>query len=527
MKYPLLCATLAVAVFLVSPAAGQTGTICLFADPGGTQCSLSDTAPGVLSVYVIHSPLSTPSGAGAVEFSAPRPDCMVGATWVADSSPLPMSALQGNSQTGVTLTYGGCISAPTHVLTVQYMVSGSSQIDCAYAVIPRPERPVVSVVTCDGDYVQGVGGVTYVNSTIACQCAEPTGPPLLRVSPSTIDFGYAGVNRQFSVINDGGGVLTWNAAESAPWMTLNPPTGSGYGEVGVVVNRTGLSVGTYETDITVSSNGGAQTVHVVMEVQQALSVTPSSLSYDVDDIEKVLRVRITAPVAIEWSISWDRPWLSAYPSGGTSGKDVRVRVDRAGLAGGTYTGTVTVTGGGEVFHVPVTMAVATGVPGAGAIGVFGNPEATACNLFDRAPGLMTFYIVHVLTAEASASEFAAPVPSCMTGAVYLGESSPFGVVIGNSQTGVSIGYGSCRSGPILLLTVRLFVQGLSEPCCLYPVVPDPNYWEPGIWMIDCDRHMLEATSAYAVVNPTGACQCSSVKTEEATWGKIKSMYSDE
>ncbi len=46
-------------------------------------------------------------------------------------------------------------------------------------------------------------------------------------------------------------------------------------------------------------------------------------------------------------------------------------------------------------------------------------------------------------------------------------------------------------------------------------------------MVDCDSHMLEAAGAYAIVNPTGACQCGSIKTEEATWGKIKSMYSDE
>ena len=60
----------------------------------------------------------------------------------------------------------------------------------------------------------------------------------------------------------------------------------------------------------------------------------------------------------------------------------------------------------------------------------------------------------------------------MTGVTYLGESSPFGVVIGNSQTGVSIGYGACLSGTIQLLTVRFFGQGLTEPCCVYPVGPD-------------------------------------------------------
>jgi hypothetical protein len=527
MRSLLICAVLACFAGILAGASAQTGTICLYADPQGTQCSISDTAPGLLSVYVIHDPLSTPSGAGAIEFSAPKPDCMVGATWVADSSPLPMSSIHGNSQTGITLAYGDCISAPTHVLTVQYMVSGSSQSDCAYAVIPRPELAVISVVTCGSDYVQAVGGVTYVNSTIACQCAEPTGPPILRVSPASLDFGVSTNSLDFAVINDGGGVLTWNITDSAPWLSVSPASGTGYSTVRASVSRTGLPEGVHNTDITVSSNGGVILVHVSMEVRQNLSVYPSSLWFDTRQVEQSLYVRNRGPGTLEWTITWDQPWLSVYPATGVNYKEVRVRVNRAGLAGGTYTGTVTVTGGGEQVQVPVTMLVATGVPGAGTIGLFADPQAASCNLFDQSAGLMTFYVVHVLTSGAAAAQFGAPIPSCMTGASYLGESSPFGAVIGNSQTGVAIGYGACLSGPIHLLTIRLFVQGLSEPCCLYPVIPALGYGDTKVWMVDCDENELEAASAYAVVNPIGACQCSSVKTEDATWGKIKSLYSDE
>jgi hypothetical protein len=511
---------------LVSGALAQTGTICLYADPQGTQCTLSDTAPGLLSVYVIHDPLSTPAGGvRAVEFAAPKPDCMVGATWVTDYSTTYVTT--GNSQTGVSLVYTGCISDPVHVLTIQYMTSGLSASDCAYPVVPIPTQGVVRAVDCDNDYAQAVGGVTYVNSTRPCECAEPAGPPVLAVSPSTLDFGTSATYRDFWVVNDGGGVLTWSISESATWLSVSPASGTGSWPVRAFVNRTGLAEGTYSSVITVTSSGGTVAVTVAMEVIQDLSVSPPSLSFDLDDVAMPLYIRNRGPGTIEWTVTWDRPWLSVYPSSGVNNKDVQVRVNRAGLSGGTYNGTVTVSGGGEVIHVPVTMAVAIGVPGAGTIGVFGDPEATTCNLFDQAPGLMTFYVVHVLTAEASAAQFAAPVPSCMTGAAYLGEASPFGVVIGNSQTGMSIGYGSCRSGPILLLTVRLFAQGLSEPCCLYPVVPDLLHSEPSIWMVDCHSHMLAVASAYAVVNPSGACQCSSVKTEEATWGKIKSMYSND
>ncbi len=72
-----------------------------------------------------------------------------------------------------------------------------------------------------------------------------------------------------------------------------------------------------------------------------------------------------------------------------------------------------------------------------------------------------------------ASQFAAPMPACMTGVTYLGETSTYAVAVGTTQTGVSIGYGACYSGTIHVLTVRFFGTGLSEPCCVYPCsVPD-------------------------------------------------------
>ena len=525
MRSLLICAVFACLAGVMAGASAQTGTICLYADPQGTQCALSDSAPGVLSVYVIHDPQDTPGGALSAQFSAPRTACMAGAAWLTDSSPLHLTV--GNSQDGIFLGYGVCLTEPTHVLTIQYVVSGLTENDCAYGVIPAPGVEVVQVQNCDGDILQGTGGVSYINSATPCECSDPAGLPVLAVSPSSLDFGSSVNSTDFAVINDGGGVLTWHITDSAPWLSVGPASGSGYSTVRASVSRTGLPEGVYTADITVSSNGGVVPVHVSMEVRQNLSVYPSSLWFDTRRVEEPLYVRNRGPGTLEWTITWDQPWLSVYPATGVNYKEVRVRVNRTGLAGGTYTGTVTVTGGGEQVHVPVTMLVATGVPGAGAIGVFSDPQAAACNLFDQTAGLMTFYVVHVLTSGATASQFAAPVPSCMTGAAYLGDSSPFGVVIGNSQTGVSIGYGGCLSGPIHLMTVRLFVQGLSEPCCLYPVTPDLEHSEPKIWMVNCDFVQLEAASAYAVVNPTGACQCSSVKTEEATWGKIKSMYSDE
>ncbi len=107
-------------------------------------------------------------------------------------------------------------------------------------------------------------------------------------------------------------------------------------------------------------------VHVSMEVRQNLSVYPSSLWFDTRQVEQSLYVRNRGPGTLEWTITWDRPWLSVYPATGVNDKEVRVRVDRAGLAGRHLHGN---RDGHRwrraVFEVPVTMMVAAGCAGGG------------------------------------------------------------------------------------------------------------------------------------------------------------------
>ena len=162
---------------------------------------------------------------------------------------------------------------------------------------------------------------------------------------------------------------------------------------------------------------------------------------------------------------------------------------------------------------------------AGSIGIFMDPGGTDCNLWDQVPGLLTFYCVHVLTPCATASQFSAPMPACMTPTVYLSDGGYFGVTIGNSQTGVAIGYGTPQAAPITILSIQYFGQGLTTPCCIYPVLPDPNVPSGQIEVVDCANNLLYATGGTGIVNPNGSCQCD-VATEESTWGKVKALYSE-
>ncbi|UCG53142.1 MAG: hypothetical protein JSW58_06210, partial [Candidatus Latescibacterota bacterium] len=97
------------------------------------------------------------------------------------------------------------------------------------------------------------------------------------------------------------------------------------------------------------------------------------------------------------------------------------------------------------------------------------------------------------------------------------------VTIGNSQTGVSIGYGGCVGAPTNVLDISLFCQGLTGTCCYYTVIPDDDAPSGEIEVVDCSNALLYATGGTGIINSNATCFCD-VPAEESTWGKIKVLY---
>ncbi|UCH84511.1 MAG: hypothetical protein JSW50_02120 [Candidatus Latescibacterota bacterium] len=173
-----------------------------------------------------------------------------------------------------------------------------------------------------------------------------------------------------------------------------------------------------------------------------------------------------------------------------------------------------------VLVVSASMAFAQ----AGSVGLFADPGGVNCNVTDI-PGLLPIFAVHVYHAGATACQFSAPVPACMIAAIWLSDTAVFPVTVGNSQTGVAIGYGLCQGAPTHVLTINVFAQGLSAPCCVYPVLPDPNVPSGQVEVVDCNNSLLQATGGVAIINSTPNCNCD-VPTEDTTWGKVKSLYTN-
>ncbi len=165
---------------------------------------------------------------------------------------------------------------------------------------------------------------------------------------------------------------------------------------------------------------------------------------------------------------------------------------------------------------------------AGEIGIFADFGGTDCFLSDTVPGLCTYTVVHVWSAGSTAARFSAPQPACLL-ATYLSDTCAFGCMIGNSQTGMSIGHGACLVSPIFLVSINYFCQGLTGPCCAYPVLPDPNVPSGTIEVVDCNNNLITGVPGLSgVVNgDPNNCPCDpTIGTEQSTWGKVKALYAE-
>jgi hypothetical protein len=158
----------------------------------------------------------------------------------------------------------------------------------------------------------------------------------------------------------------------------------------------------------------------------------------------------------------------------------------------------------------LSLCVGAAFGQAGTIGIFADNAGTNPYISDTQPGLLTVYVVHVATDGAAACEYAAPQPACFP-ATYLSDTNVFPVTIGNSQTGVSIGYGSCRVGTVLVQKIDFFATGTTPPCCPYDVTCDPLSGTDAcalgkVDIVDCHQAPAYAEGGSAVINHEG-CDC--------------------
>jgi len=147
------------------------------------------------------------------------------------------------------------------------------------------------------------------------------------------------------------------------------------------------------------------------------------------------------------------------------------------------------------------------------IGVYTDGTGSSCALGNIAGQFNpTATVVQRTTTGATGSRFKVTFP---VGTAFFGFNTPF-VPVGALNTDLSLGYGTCISGTIVLGTINAIYgagTGTLEKADL----------QAKIIYTDCNFGEYEATGGFFYVNSTGPCE-QIIATEPSTWGQVKSLY---
>ncbi|MBN1351000.1 M6 family metalloprotease domain-containing protein [candidate division KSB1 bacterium] len=95
--------------------------------------------------------------------------------------------------------------------------------------------------------------------------------PVLSINPTTLDFGKSETILTLQISNAGSGTLIWQITESPEksWITsINPSSGANPGTVAITVNRNFLSSQNDNGTLSITSNGGNQSVSVYIAKEE-------------------------------------------------------------------------------------------------------------------------------------------------------------------------------------------------------------------------------------------------------------------
>ena len=131
------------------------------------------------------------------------------------------------------------------------------------------------------------GQTSSASITIQIYRTKPVIPATLSVARLYFDFITPQGSGQTSaenltIINSGDGTLTWSASVDQSWVQLSSSSGTAPSNISVSANPTGLSIGQYMGNITVTANGAIdspQTIQVLLQIAGdytlTISVSPS------------------------------------------------------------------------------------------------------------------------------------------------------------------------------------------------------------------------------------------------------------
>jgi hypothetical protein len=152
---------------------GQGGLIGLYLDTWGELCDIDDCEIGVtiLEIQVVHK--LAPCAAGS-QFMIETSDGFTG-SYLGEEFPDHIPGGFGNSRTGLAIGYGDILPSPIHILTVRYLIYGTSEPNSYIRVIgdsspPSYDTPIMADCSDPPELHPALGGTAYINGdgTLSC-----------------------------------------------------------------------------------------------------------------------------------------------------------------------------------------------------------------------------------------------------------------------------------------------------------------------------------------------------------------------
>ncbi len=212
-------------------------------------------------------------------------------------------------------------------------------------------------------------------------------PSHLVLSSQSIDFGpgdqATNSAQTITLLNTGGGQISWQTTVTQPWLMLSPNSGTFSGgqqmQVTLATDRSSLLVGSYHAQVIFTSNAGVIPLAIAMQVtplkpghEAVLQVTPAVLSFSGVDgsanpTAQVVTISNPGVQPLRWNASAatsdGSDWLATSPASGEVSKGgsqpVSITINSAMLLPGVYYGSVTIASQGTeaVMNSPQTIYI--------------------------------------------------------------------------------------------------------------------------------------------------------------------------
>jgi uncharacterized protein (TIGR03437 family) len=295
-----------------------------------------------------------------------------------------------------SITLSGASTAFTAVATttsggnwLQVTPTAGTSPGAVTAVLNSAIVPGMAVGTYQGKItITPSGGTTNIPVEIPVTFTIASAP-VITVTPTPLQFNVqiGGTNnltsQTFTIAVAPPAQLSYGFTASVDpnpagknWILINPPAGStnattGIATVTISVDTAGLPANTYNGKITLITPGGSPTqqdipVRLVISNSPLLNIPTAALNFTAQlgaATPPAQTVNVTATsgtLAYTVSASAGASWLTVSPTSGTTAAPFSVSVNPSGLAPGTYTATLTVTGtisGSGSQQIPVTLKV--------------------------------------------------------------------------------------------------------------------------------------------------------------------------